>query len=114
MGTIHHHVAVATVGYNHTRAQEAFDAVVEFAKSLNDPLTDNYESLLIGPVDGVMNSYTSYLLVPDGSKEWWPTSEDCNDIRTFFIQEMTEAGADVFVGSWGELNTTGEAIGRDD
>jgi hypothetical protein len=112
MGTIHHHVAVATVGWNYDKAAEAFARVIEFAKSKNEFLVSNYESLLIGPVDGVMNSYTSYLMVPDGSKEWWGTSDDCNEIRDYFVKEMNPH-ADVFVGSFGELSTTGVYVEQD-
>lgn len=108
MGTIHHHIAVATVGYNEDKAAEAFARVVEFAKAKDDfPLDIDFSTLLIGPVEGVMNSYSSYLMVPDGSKEWWSTSEIANEVREFFVKEMSPY-ADVFVGSWGELNTTGD------
>lgn len=108
MGTIHHHVAVATVGYSHEKAAEAFARVVAFAKTKEDfPLGIDFSDLLVGPVQGVINDYSSYLMVPDGSKEWWSTSDIANEVREFFVKEMSPH-ANVFVGSWGELETTGE------
>jgi len=52
-------------------------------------------------------------MVPDGSKEWWSTSNDANDVRQKFVDELS-AYSEVFVGSWGELSTTGEFVNGDD
>ena len=115
MGTIHHHIAVATTYSDDYRVQEAFYHVVEFAKSQSKvPLFEDFDKLLIGPVHGVMNSYRSYLMVPDGSKEWWNTSDDADVIRNYFVEEMSKApGCEVFVGSWGEMDTTADFVNGD-
>lgn len=110
MGTIQHHVAVAT--FSDTRyavAAEVFERIKRFARALSNadsPLYTPYENLLVGPVSGVMNGYISYLMVPDGSKEYWPTSDDADTLRRMFVDEMSKV-ADVFIGSWGEIETTG-------
>jgi len=61
MGTMHHHVAVATFmdvpSYVQKNA-EAFARVKKFAEEKRDvALGVDYSSLLIGPVRGVMNGY---------------------------------------------------------
>jgi hypothetical protein len=112
MGTIHHHVAVATTWNTGPEVSEAFERVVEFAKSKREAaLNTNFEKLLVGPLPGVMNGYVTDLMIPDGSKEWWSTSDIANEVRVYFLEQMGAVmGVDVFLGSWGELNTTGEKL----
>lgn len=115
MGTMHHHIAVATTWRdNDPKVKAAFERVKDFAKGFNksDIMGLGYETLLIGPLRGVMNGYESYIMIPDGSKEGWSTSDDANVIRGYFMETMSEF-ADVFVGSWGELMTTGNFFNGD-
>lgn len=112
MGTFHHHFAIAVVSYNEDRAAQAFEKVKEFARSKQDDTLgiDFEHELLIGPISGVMNGIETYIMVPDGSKEWWSTSNTADEIRAYFIEQMSEV-ADVAHGSFGELATTFERVG---
>lgn len=105
MGTIHHDFVIAVAWRRCDAAQQAFEKTKEFAESRRDSMYGNPADLLVGPVEGIANLYETYLMVPDGSKEGWDTSNLCDEVRAFFIEKMKEAGADVAFGSFGERLT---------
>lgn len=111
MGTIHHHVAVMTTwrgnDENLTAAWESVKQVFRTASGRVDAimLDIDYTKLLVGPVSGVSNGYATYMMIPDGSKEGWETSDVANSLRDAFVSLLRPYG-DVAVMSFGELNTT--------
>ena len=115
MGTMYHHVAVAVVGdYAQAEADAAFEAVKERARELSAsdvPWQPDLESLLVGPVHSIANSYSTYAMLPDGSKEGWGTSNLCDELRDYFTQTMGPfAYGEAFVGSWGEGPSKGRTV----
>lgn len=108
MGTIHHNFVIAVGYYNSERHNAAFERVKAEATRLGqrDVFPNDFSNLLVGPIEGITNGYVTYFMAPDGSKEWWETSEIGNEVRDFFIDVMTEAGCTVVHGGFGELLTT--------
>lgn len=108
MGTIHHGFAIAVVdACDPDKAADAFADVRDFARKNSETFFNNYfDQLLVGPIESVVNFTQTYFMAPDGSKEWWSTSDIGNKVRQYFIDKMTEAGADVVYGSFGELEDT--------
>ena len=82
MGYMRHHAIIVTswdkesITAAHQKAQELFGAT-NFLGRITE-ITD------ITPE--VTNGYTSFLISPDGSKEWWETSDRGDHIRAKFIQ----------------------------
>lgn len=102
MGYIRHHAIVVTgsrwtidVGPNHD-IEDAHQAAVEAGCPVS-PI-----------VDGRTNSYASFLVAPDGSKEGWDTSDEGDRARDRFIAWLRENGAGGYF-SWAEV-----VLGSDD
>lgn len=107
MGTIQHGFAIAVATYNHDEVRDAFARVLDFAETIEDlPFFSDLRQLLVGPVEGVANLTETYFMAPDGSKEGWAASGYGDEVRNYFIQEMSKAGAEVVHGSFGELGTS--------
>lgn len=109
MGTMQHHVAVAVVhAYDEatTGAAKVADALRLEADAIGNGVPYETEpslaSLIVGPVPTIVNGGVTYLMAPDGSKEWWDTSNLADQLRDRFVAEMRPY-AEVFVASWGDL-----------
>lgn len=74
MGYIKHHAIVVT-SWN----EKSIIAAQNEAQKIFG--TEQVSSL----VKGVVNSYMSFFIGPDGSKEGWPEDEDGDEKRTLFI-----------------------------
>ncbi len=74
MGYIKHNAIVVTscdelcLGKAHKKAKKLFN-----------------DKLISEVVKGVMNGYISFFIAPDGSKEGWEDSNDCDEAREKFI-----------------------------
>lgn len=60
-------------------------------------------------VDGAINSYSSFMVVPDGSKEGWDESDTGDRARGRFIDWLRKANGEDGWFSWAEL-----VLGDDD
>ena len=48
-------------------------------------LPKEWQALVVGPVEAVVNGYKTYAFLPDGSKERWGTSDEGDEYRRAFI-----------------------------
>lgn len=80
MGVINHNAVLAT-----TWDEKRVEKIKEWISKLH---IDLIKLFLIGPV--TINSYTTIVLVPDGSKEGWEQSDRGNELRESFIKELDE------------------------
>lgn len=73
MGYMKHQALLVTVRYGGMEYAEGIrDSMLELA-----PTTEPYPftSLLVGPIQSLVNDYQTIVIVPDGSKEGWDTSD---------------------------------------
>lgn len=75
MGTINHNAIVAT-----TWDDEIVTAVTKWVGTLET----KYRSLFIYGF-GICNGFHTIVMIPDGSKEGWNDSENCDEIRKQFV-----------------------------
>lgn len=81
MGIINHNAIIAT-----TWNTEVFGKVSEFTKN------NNPNVFLLS--DKQINGYRTIVLVPDGSKEGWPESDEFDDLRDRFIKKLESCAYD--------------------
>lgn len=95
MGYIRHDAIVA-IGYwspSESERSETELQIDELRAEMVDPKFGNDEShLLIGPIQAAVNGYTSYAYLPDGSKEYWDTSDRHNEWRERFRAILNATG----------------------
>lgn len=85
MGYMRHHAIVCT-SWDENKIKSAHTQ----AKMLNLTVSE----LVSSPI----NSYWSFLVAPDGSKEWWPDSDAGNINRNLFIEFLkTKEGIRAYV-----------------
>lgn len=87
MGYMAHHAVVVT--YSDWVLKEAWmPDIAGFRANLPADL----RPLLVGPIPGAINAYSSWAFLPDGSKEGWDLSDDGDRARQAF--------ADLFAVRW--------------
>jgi hypothetical protein len=86
MGYIRHDAVIAIIGdYSEEDKKAAKDIEKLRRKMKNDKSgIRGVPNCILGPTHGV-NGYKTYLFSPDGSKEGWDTSEECDRYRAEFI-----------------------------
>lgn len=77
MGYIAHDLAAIVF---HDQDSDGLKKLEEWRKNL----PPEYQKFILGPVTGV-NGYTTVVFVPDGSKEGWEDSDDCERYRQEFL-----------------------------
>jgi hypothetical protein len=93
MGTFRHNAIVVT-GWKEDQVLEAH----KVAETLNlNP------SEIKGPF---FNNYMSFFIPPDGSKEGWEHSNECNELRDQWIKAAQELDVDWVEVSFGEFLAT--------
>ena len=93
MGYIKHHTIVVT-GWKDEHIEEAREKAVEiFEETCKDEMIrPPYGSNIISPIIGSLsNGQKSFFIAPDGSKEGWQTSNNCNNARTAFLDWLDNA-----------------------
>ena len=93
MGYIKHHTIVVT-GRKDEHIEEAQKKAVEiFEETCKDEMIKSpYGSNIISPIIGSLsNGQKSFFIAPDGSKEGWQTSNNCNNARTAFLDWLDNA-----------------------
>lgn len=78
MGYIKHEVVYVITGTHRNGGLPDMDA---FRASL----PEEFRQLVVGPVDSPVNGYIQYVLLADGSKEGWDTSDEGDEIRDRFL-----------------------------
>lgn len=91
MGYMRHH-AIIVSGWQ----DEAVLAAHEKAQALLDEHddeggTEGFDSLVTPIVRGLTNGYSSFAILPDGSKEWWSTSDAVERARADFLRWLRDA-----------------------
>ena len=75
MGTIIHDAVIVTAADYYPQPDIA---------AFRESLPDEWQRLVIGPVQSITNGYLTYAFLPDGSKEGWDTSDAGNEYRDQF------------------------------
>jgi hypothetical protein len=81
MGYIKHN-AVIVSGW---RVMEAHLKAHEIFKKLG------FEQLVSPIINGILNGQDSFFIAPDGSKEGWDTSDECDKARKEFLDWLTKS-----------------------
>lgn len=87
MGYIKHHSIIVT-GWQDDKISEAHKMAKEiFEKNTTDePYEKPFGSRLVSDIIiGLSNGQMSFFIAPDGSKEGWETSNNCNSSRKEFL-----------------------------
>ena len=105
MGYMSHHVIVV-IGFNYDSSNDSL--AVDIRKA-------HEKAVKIFPVvseimDSGVNSYRSFMIPPDGSKEGWDKSKQGNIKRHEYIQWLNAHGEDLCC-SWAEVNVGDEDKG---
>lgn len=85
MGTMHHHAVIATT-WDATEMKRIRDWVGKITFPKHAHFKHPRQLFLFG--DGLVNGEQTVVMIPDGSKEGWPESDDCNALRAEFITEL--------------------------
>ena len=113
MGIIQHHTVIATT-WNHERANE-------FQEWIDSELNDRERQLIVRAVSWV-NNYHTFVLVPDGSKEGWKTSDEGDNLRdrmvcklVFYNDKGDDGGSpwdwvECTFGEWGQEISKGNCL----
>ena len=110
MGTYIHRAVIAVMPPNMSgtyaeRYHAKMAELSEFRASLPD---DQWRALVIGPAPAVMNSFEWVIFLPDGSKEWWDTSDAGDGYRDQFLAIFPDA----LIAAWGDEPPTLTQAGR--
>jgi hypothetical protein len=84
MGYIRHQASIALFS-------EPDDAGVQAMQRLREEMPEDCRDYLLGPVKGI-NGYTTFVLMPDGSKEGWPPSDAMDQWREAFKDAALVSG----------------------
>jgi hypothetical protein len=79
MGVIHHHAVIAN-----TWKDEVYESVREWVAA---NVEDNLKPLMRF-VEAGENGRKTIVMCPDGSKEGWPASDSCDDLRRRFTDHL--------------------------
>ena len=111
MGTISHD-ALIVMGYGDSnekydtikKAHElALEVAARFdATEVGRPMRDVWANLVSPILYSHTNGYASFYVAPDGSKEWWDTSERGDEFRSEIASVLGD-GVTVVQVRWGEL-----------
>ena len=103
MGTIQNHALLVTVPMDSARVREDMLTVKEYARKATDPLVSAMDDLIV-EIPGVVNFASTIVMAPDGSKEYWSTSDRGDEVREFFIETFSKYGTVIEV-QWGDHGT---------
>jgi len=93
MGTIHHNAVIVTGWNEHVdlAREKALDLWAEAFADDEIVTPEGARSLVGEVVDGLTNGYRTFFIAPDGSKEWWSTSDAVNGARNAFLTWLRES-----------------------
>lgn len=117
MGTMSYDAVIISGDYE--RVQKAREIVIEIAQHIQSraELTrgEDWTSLVTPVAHGMVNGEASFLIGPDGSKEWWDLS-DAGDVFRREVVAQLEASKlwlSVVEVRWGELGDRLVVDGRE-
>lgn len=73
----------------------------ERVAAFREGLPEEWAALVVGPINTVMNGAKVYAFLPDGSKEWWPASDEGDRLRDAFVALFAGTYADVAIVRFG-------------
>lgn len=86
MGYMRHHAIVVT-SYQENAIKAAREKAIELLRAQDSEIDRTNADRLVSPIiDGTRNGYSSFLIAPDGSKEWWDESDRIAAAREAWIQ----------------------------
>lgn len=85
MGYIKHHTIVVTSWNRNLLEQAQKEARIIFSREFFGEY-NGADDLVSSIVSGVVNSYESFFIAPDGSKESWEASKNGDTARELFIK----------------------------
>jgi len=106
MGTISHEALVISGG----EAERQKVLAIASRMPQNGPWRQEWERLVSPVLKSLTNGYEWFFVAPDGSKEWWDTSDQGNEFRE---QIGAALGADVVWVRFGELGIAVRAYGQE-
>lgn len=95
MGTIQHH-AIFVCGYE-DHVQDAHNMARQVFAEHGEPTEPQRASLVTPIIPAQVNGYAAFFVAPDGSKEGWTGSDDCNDARAALVKWLRIDGRCRFV-----------------
>lgn len=105
MGYIRHHAIVVT-GWDDDRVRIAHEQARRLLEQrTQDGIAHLPDDVLTPIIDAHLNGYTSFAILPDGSKEFWGDSDEMDTIRAAFL-DWLESQRDEEGGSylrWAEV-----------
>jgi hypothetical protein len=104
MGTIIHRAVIAEMPPNMPGSRWGDEYAVKLAAltAFRESLPgDDWRALVVGPVKAIINGSEWVLFLPDGSKEWWDTSDAGDAYRDQFLAIFPDA----LVAEWGECRS---------
>lgn len=87
MGYIKHHAIIVTSSFRKD-IENAHQIAVSVFKEIEFVMYENPEKLVTGIYEGIANSQYTFCIVPDGSKEGWNASIECDNARNKFLSWM--------------------------
>lgn len=89
MGNIRHETLIISAD------QSLFEKMREDINAFRGALSDRWNRLLIGPIDGVTNSLQTIVFLPEGSKLGWREQMAGHQMRDMFADMFDDTHADI-------------------
>lgn len=91
MGYVRHHAIIVTGVEPHIYEARATAEEI-FRRMGSGEFPDDRIAAVTEVTESTMNGYQSFMVAPDGSKEWWDHSDRGNEARAEFIKWLKEDG----------------------
>ena len=93
MGTINHNAILAT-----TWDDKRYRAMLKWVRK---NVSEDQNFLVVSKNPRItLNGYKTIVLIPDGSKEGWDTSDEADELRQRFIERLTSDNYEDGSSSW--------------
>jgi hypothetical protein len=103
MGYLRHHAIIVT-GWDRDDLMSAYGMAHHIFSFRDEDTGRTFDSLVSPIIPVITNSGGTFLIAPDGSKEWWDTSDTMDRLRGQFCDELAASSlhvewCEVIVGS---------------
>ncbi|WP_312394713.1 hypothetical protein [Chryseobacterium sp.] len=89
MGYIKHHSIIVTSHFRED-IKKAHEMAIYLFSEVNNDTYKFSQSIVTNIVEGLANSQYTFFISPDGSKEGWGLSDQCDEKRAEFIKWLNE------------------------